>query len=141
MDKISQQLLSLLKVNARTPTSVLARRLGVSRSTVVGRIRSLEEARVIAGYTIQYGGEYRERLVSAHVLIKVAQKLTGRVNLRLRSIESISALYAISGDYDLIAMVSARTTSELSGTLDEIANLDGVERTNSSVILETKFER
>jgi hypothetical protein len=37
--------------------------------------------------------------------------------------------------------VQAQTTEELSHLLDDIGNLDGVERTNSAVILETKFTR
>ncbi|MEE8273261.1 MAG: AsnC family transcriptional regulator, partial [Alphaproteobacteria bacterium] len=32
-------------------------------------------------------------------------------------------------------------TEELSSVLDDIGNLEGVERTNSSLILETKFTR
>ena len=54
---------------------------------------------------------------------------------------NVTALHAVSGDHDLIAMVEAHSTEELSRLLDEIAGLDGIERTHSSVILETKFER
>ena len=53
----------------------------------------------------------------------------------------ISALYAISGEHDLITVVQAQSLDQLSKILDDIGNLDGVERTNSSVILETKFNR
>ena len=41
----------------------------------------------------------------------------------------------------MIAIVEAHSTQELSHLLDEIANLEGIERTNSSLILETKFKR
>jgi len=122
-------------------TSALARKLGLSRSTVQSRMRRLEDSKVIAGYTVQYGSEYEGRLIRAHVHIKVAQKLTGKTYLLLREIQEITALYAISGDYDLIGIVTALSTEELSMTLDKIANLDGIDRTNSSVLLETKFER
>ena len=40
-----------------------------------------------------------------------------------------------------IATVEAHSTGELSRLLDEIGELDCIARTNSSVILETKFER
>ncbi len=73
--------------------------------------------------------------------IKVAQKLTAKANVSLRQISAISALYAISGEYDLIAVVEAPSLEELSHLLDDIGNLEGIERTNSSVILETKFKR
>ncbi|MGK0341812.1 MAG: DNA-binding Lrp family transcriptional regulator, partial [Candidatus Azotimanducaceae bacterium] len=45
------------------------------------------------------------------------------------------------GDYDLIAVVRTETTEQLSSILDDIGNLEGVERTNSSLILETKLRR
>ncbi len=141
MDKIDQKLLVLLRVNARTSTSELARQLGISRSTVQSRLQRLQDKNVITGYTVQYSSEYEGKLIRAQVLIKVAQKLSGKAYVILEKIPEITALYAISGDYDLIATVTAETTERLSRLLDDIANLPGIERTNSSVILETKFER
>ncbi|MEX2470021.1 MAG: Lrp/AsnC ligand binding domain-containing protein [Pseudohongiellaceae bacterium] len=38
-------------------------------------------------------------------------------------------------------MIQAESTEALSRIIDRIGNLDGIERTNSSVILETKFSR
>ena len=80
-------------------------------------------------------------MVSAHVSIKVKQKLTTKTNIELKHIDAITDLYAISGEFDLIAVVQAQNLEKLSHLLDDIGNLDGVERTNSSVILETKFKR
>ena len=141
MDKTDQRLLSLLRMNARLSTSELARRLDISRSTVQSRLKRLEQNKVIAGYTVQYSSNYEKKLIRAHVLIKVAQKLTGKVYVSLNKIPQISALYSISGDYDLIAVITAESTVELSTLLDQVINLPGIERTNSSVVLETKFSR
>ena len=141
MDNLDKKLLSLLRSNARMPTSELARQLDISRSTVQSRLKRLQEKAVIAGYSIRLDSDYEKRLIRAHVLIKVAQRLTGKVSAFIRGIPEITALYATSGDYDLIAVAAAETTEELSRLLDDIANLEGVERTNSSVILETKFSR
>ena len=141
MNNIDKRLLSLLRMNARMSTSELARQLGTSRSTVQSRLKRLEEKKIIGGYTIQYGSDYERKLITAYVLIKVAQKLTGKVYVSLNKIPQISALYSISGDYDLIAVITAESTEELSTLLDDVVNLSGIERTNSSVILETKFSR
>ena len=141
MKKIDQQLLALLRDNARRSTSDLARELGLSRSTVQGKINRLEQTGVIRGYSVVLGEDFAKGRVTAHVLIKVAQKLTARTTRELRAMPQTRSLYSISGDYDLIAMVEAESTESLSAVLDSIANLDGVERTNSSVILETKFSR
>ena len=141
MDKIGKNLLALLRINARLSTSELARRLGISRSTVQSRLKRLENRKVISAYTVQYGREYEGKLIRAHVLLQVSQKLTGKAYVILKKMPEITSLYAISGEYDLIAIVTAESTEELSRLLDDIANLAGIERTNSSVILETKFAR
>ncbi len=141
MDALDKKLLAILQVNARTPTSALARQLGVSRSTVQSRLKRLENNHIIDGYTVQYNAGYAKNLISAHVLIKVEQRLTSKTNTTLAKIPEITSLFAISGDYDLIAIVTADSTEELNRLLDGIVNLQGIERTNSSVILETKFVR
>lgn len=141
MNVVDTKLLALLRENARRSTSELARSLGVSRSTIQSKIKKLEQQHIIKGYTVEYGEEYESRLVSAHVLIMVHQKLTARTNRSLHGIAQVKSLHAISGDYDLIAVLMTETTEELSSILDQIGNLEGVERTNSSFILETKFNR
>ena len=136
-----EKLLSILRTNARASISDLARLLNLSRSTVQSRMLKLEESGVIKGYSVDYGEAYLNAMVSAHVSIKVKQKLTTKTNLELKQIDAISQLYAISGEFDLIAVVQAQNLEKLSHLLDDIGNLDGVERTTSSVILETKFNR
>lgn len=141
MNSIDEKLLALLRENARASTSWLARTLGLSRSTVQGRIQRLEQGGVIKGYTVIYGDEYESQKISAHVLIKLDQKLTTRTIKALHAMPELKSLYAISGDYDLIAVVQGDSTESLSHILDRLVNLEGIERTNSSVILETKFAR
>ncbi|MCZ6501175.1 MAG: Lrp/AsnC family transcriptional regulator [Gammaproteobacteria bacterium] len=141
MKFMDQQLIAKLRENARRSTSEIARELGVSRSTVNSRIKRLEDTGVIKGYTLEYGEDYANQLVNAHVLIKVNQKLTARTNRDLHQVPQIRAVFAISGDYDLIAEIEAESTANLSQILDLIGNFEGVERTNSSLILETKFRR
>ncbi len=136
-----EKLLAMLRTNARASVSDLARALDLSRSTVQSRMQKLEETGVIKGYSVEYGDTYLSSMVSAHVSIKVKQKLTTKTNIELKHIDAITELYAISGEYDLIAVVQAQNLEKLSHLLDDIGNLDGVERTTSSVILETKFKR
>ncbi|SOB78270.1 DNA-binding transcriptional regulator, Lrp family [Marinobacter sp. LV10R510-11A] len=136
-----QKLIMLLRQNARASITDLAKALHLSRSTVQNRIARLEASGVIAGYSVQLGGVFLASQVEAHVSIKVAQKLTARTNSVLESISQVSQLFSVSGEYDLIAIVQAQSLEELSTVLDEIGNLDGVERTNSAVVLETRFRR
>ncbi|MBD3640674.1 MAG: Lrp/AsnC family transcriptional regulator [Marinobacter sp.] len=136
-----QKLLILLRQDARTSITDLARTLGVSRSTVQNRLARLEKAGIIRGYSVELGGEYLANQVEAHVSIKVIQKLTARTNMALEGIRQVVQLFSVSGEYDLIAIVQAQSLEELSKVLDDIGNLEGVERTNSAVVLETRFRR
>lgn len=141
LNKEDEKLLALLQRDARASISDLARALQLSRTTIQNRLQKLQDNGIIKGFTVELGESYLSNLVSAHVSIKVKQKLTARTNVELRQMPQIAALYAISGEYDLIAIVQAQTTEQLSHLLDDIGNLEGVERTTSSVILETKFHR
>ncbi len=141
LNSLDERLIALLRENARISTSEIARALSISRSTVQTRLQRLEKNNVIKGYTLVYGDEYANQLVSAHVLITVHQKLNVQTNRALYAIPQVKSLYAVSGEVDLIAILQTQTTAALSQVLDEIGNLEGVERTRSSLILETKFSR
>lgn len=136
-----EKLLLSLRHNARISVSDLARQLGVSRSTVQNRLARLEAGGVIRGYSVDLGADYAASQVEAHVSIKVFQKLTAQTNRALEALSQVSQLYSVSGEYDLIAIVQARSLEQLSMILDRIGDLEGVERTNSAVVLETRFRR
>jgi DNA-binding Lrp family transcriptional regulator len=63
------------------------------------------------------------------------------VTAALREISQVRLLHSVSGDVDLIAVAVAASVAEMDQVIDRIGALDGVERTNSSIILSTKFER
>ncbi len=141
MDETDELLLALLRENARAATSVLARRLGLSRTTVQSRIERLERRGVISGYTLKTSSDYEKRLVRAHVLITALPKLAARVEAELRRIPAVRTLHSISGTFDMIAIVVASSIEELDAQIDRIGALEGVERTMSSIILSTRIDR
>ncbi|GAB1581199.1 Lrp/AsnC family transcriptional regulator [Phyllobacterium phragmitis] len=135
------QLLALLRENARASTAELARRLGVSRTTVQSRIERLEHRGVIAGYTVRLAPEHERNLVKAHVLVTALPKLAPKVETALRGMMAVRTLHSVSGNFDMIVIVEAPSIRELDIVLDEIGALEGVERTMSSIILSTRIER
>jgi DNA-binding Lrp family transcriptional regulator len=141
IDETDELLLALLRENARTATALLARRLGLSRTTVQSRIERLERRGVIAGYTLKTSKEYEKGLVRAHVLITALPKLAARVEAELRRIPAVRTLHSVSGTFDMIAIVVASSIQELDAQIDRIGALEGVERTLSSIILSTRIDR
>lgn len=136
-----RQLLSLLGENARMPVASLARDLGLSRTTVQARIERLEREGVIAGYSVRLSENYESGLVKAHVLITIMPKSLTRVSAELSAIREVRTLHSINGSFDLIAIVAADSISELDRLIDRIGELEGVERTLSSIILSTRISR
>lgn len=141
MDNLDRKLIATLSENSRMSTSGISRRLGVTRSTVQSRIDRLVRDGVIERFTVDVGNSYESSLIKAHVLIKVEQALTGIAHARLQKLTQVTAIYAVSGEYDMIAILAAESTVELNRLLDTIASLDGIARTNSSVVLETTLRR
>ena len=134
-------LLALLGENARMPVAELARRLGLSRTTVQARIERLEADGVIAGYGLRLADSYLSSMVRAHVLITIAPKSLPVVTASLAAIKEVTALHSVSGSFDLIAILTAPSIADLDRLIDRIGESDGVERTLSSVILSTRISR
>lgn len=141
LDDTDHALLALLRDNARSPTAELARKLGLSRTTVQSRIERLERQRVIAGYTITVPDALEASLVRAHVLITLVPKQSAAIEIALRRIPEVRVLHSVSGPFDLIAVVAAASIGELDTLIDRIGALDGVERTTSAIVLSTRIER
>ena len=136
-----EELLSILKCNARASVSDIARATGVSRTAVQNRLTKLENNKVIQAYSIVLGSEYSEQLISANVSLKVNPNLRQNISIALRKIHQIDQIYSISGEYDLLVIIQASTLEKLSEVLNNVCALEGVERTNSSIILDKIFER
>ena len=80
-------------------------------------------------------------MIRAHVMLKVQPKLARATEEQLGDIPQLTALHAISGEYDMIVMVEAEGVSQLNDLIDRIGVLDGVEKTTSSILLATKILR
>jgi len=141
VDALDAQLVAALRQNARQPITSLAHALGLSRASVYARIERLERSGVIAGYTIRLGGAYDQRLIRAHVMLKVAPRLSQALERKLVDMPELIALHAISGEYDMIVVVEAEGVSALNDVVDRIGLLDGVETTTTAILMATKIVR
>ncbi len=141
MSPADRELVALLQANARESTANLARRLGVARTTVVARLQRLERDGLIAGYTVRLARELERPAVQAHVAIAVEPKRGREVARRLQRLPELHWLATVSGEFDCVAILRAPTTARLDALLDEIGEIDGVLRTQSSIVLAVKVDR
>ncbi len=131
----------MLRENSRVPVSQLATLLDIPRAQVYSRLERLEADRVIDGYTVRLGEAFSRTRLRAHVMIKAMPRLGREVETALAELTEVTAIYAISGEYDIIVMLEAADGADLNNIIDRIGLLDGVERTTTSVILAAKLER
>ena len=136
-----RQLLSVLRENARASTAEIARRLGLSRTTVQSRIERLERQGVIGGYTVRVHEEFERSQIRAHIMITVLPKQMPAVVKALQAMPEVRELHSLSGAFDLVAMGAVPTAEEMDRLTDRIGAIEGVERTTSSIVLSTKFQR
>jgi DNA-binding Lrp family transcriptional regulator len=135
-----QDLLHLLQANSRAPVAELARKLGLSRTTVQDRLRRLEEQGVIAGYGVRLA-KAAETGLSAWVSVSVEARQQLAVAKALAQVKGIALLQAVSGKVDFVALVRAAAAEEMDEVLDAITLLPGVKAIETAVILSTKLDR
>jgi len=141
LSEAEHALLSLLRSNARASTAELARRLGVSRTTVQSRIERLERQGLITDYTVRVSDEAERGHIRAHIMITVLPRQMAAVVRALHAMPQVRSLHSVSGPFDMVALGVVPTISEMDELTDRIGAIEGVERTTSSIILSAKFER
>jgi DNA-binding Lrp family transcriptional regulator len=141
MDETDRRLIEALRDNARAPAAALARRLGLSRTTVQSRLERLERARVIAGYTVRLGEPHERGEIHAYVMMTVSHKQAAAVAAAIRRMSAVRLLQSVSGPFDLIARAVAPDVAQMDALIDALGALEGVERTTSSIVLSTKIDR
>lgn len=141
LDDLDRRLLALLQANARESTALLARRLGVARTTVLARLARLERDGVITGYTVRLAADEADHSVMAFVGIVTDPKQGREVVRALALLPELRQLSSVSGEFDYIALLRAETTARLDDLLDQIGEVAGVARTTSSVVLARRVDR
>lgn len=140
LDEVDQQLLALLRQDARTSTATLAKKLGVSRGTISNRLARLEKSGVIVGYTVKLRPDARPEEIEAWMSIAVEGDQTREVVRTLLGEPAITSLHDTNGRWDLLAEVHAPSIAKLSEVLERIRKIKGIETTETSIHLQTFIE-
>lgn len=137
MDQTDQQLLSLLRQDARMSVAALAQKLQVSRGTVTNRIRKMEDDGVIVGYTVRLRPDVQHNMIKAWMGIEVDGNQTRAVIANLLGEPGVASLHDTNGRWDLLAELRAENLQELAKVLERIRLLGGIRNTETSIHLET----
>ncbi len=95
---------------------------------------------MIAGYSVKLSEAREAAQVHAFIMLTVEPKQAAAVTQALKRLPGVRKLRSVSGPFDMIATVEAPTVTDMDALIDEIGAVRGVERTNSSIVLSTKFD-
>ncbi len=137
MDTIDRQLLAILRMDGRASVSKLAETLKISRGTVQNRIERLTSEGVIAGFTVRVAAAEDPHSVRAVTLIEITGQKSNAVIKALRGIPEIRALHTTNGAWDLVAEIQTENLSEFDRVLRHVRALDGVSKSETSLLLKT----
>ena len=137
MDTLDQQLIALLRTDARSSVATLAHRLGVSRGTVHNRIVKLEDSGTIVGYTVRLRPDVEHNEIVAWMSIAVEGNQTREVISILLGEPGVGTLHDTNGRWDLLAELRAGNLSELADVLERVRLIKGIGATETSIHLQS----
>lgn len=135
MDDLDHRLIAALRIDGRAPLSKLADVLGCSRGTVQNRLDRLIEGGVITGFTVRLKDDANADKVRAVMMIEVTGKSTTKAVRSLRLMPEIVALHTTNGAWDLVAEIEVLSLVEFDRALHRIRMVEGISRTDTSLLL------
>lgn len=138
MDKMDQDLLAALTRDGRASLSDLAALLGVSRATVRTRIDKMQARGDIAGFTVLTKADLAQAAVRGLMMLVISGPGAERVRRRLVGLIAVQAVHSTNGKWDLIVELGTETLEELDRVLFDIRRMEGVETSETSLLLTTQ---
>jgi DNA-binding Lrp family transcriptional regulator len=140
LDETDVAILRELQRDARRPNKALADAVGVSPSTMLHRVRSLEQRGVVRGYHAEIDPQALGRRVEALVAVKLRSKTPRAVQEFIDAVWGLDetiAITKVTGDDDVVVHVSAPDISALAETvLAAIASAPHVSDERTSIIFD-----
>jgi Lrp/AsnC family transcriptional regulator for asnA, asnC and gidA len=144
IDHTDARILRILQRNARTPFLEIARELKVSGATVHERVRNLEKAGIIEGFTARINCKKLGYGITALVSVTLEHPIKDLAGLTdgLLAVPEIIEAHNLTGDTDMLLKIKTRSIDDLRDLLTKkVQNLPGVRRLSTSIVLDSPVQR
>jgi Lrp/AsnC family leucine-responsive transcriptional regulator len=131
LDAVDAKLLAALSENARISVAELGRLVALSAPSVTERIKRLEDAGVIAGYSARISPEALGLPIAAWLRIRPTPGQLSRVAEILRALPAIVECDRVTGEDCFVARAYVKSVGELERLIDQIIPYA---MTNTSII-------
>ena len=139
MKDLDNQIIALLKRNARMLVTQMARELGVSRVTIDAHIKKMETSGIISGYTVRLGTEEFRHKVSGWILISVQANKEEHAIEKMIGTPEITRLHTTNGKWDLAAEIQVPTLEHFDAVISKLRQIDGITETDTSLLLSSRI--
>jgi DNA-binding Lrp family transcriptional regulator len=135
LDSVDKKILESLQKDSRKSFVEIASEIRLSESAVRRRVKNLIDSKIIKRFTIETSASDK---TSAITLISVNSTAdTNIVSSKLMNLKGVEVIYEITGQYDIAAIISAPTITEINKSIDDVRKTEGVYDTNTVIILKT----
>ncbi len=134
MDKFDQQILALLRSDARMAVTAIAREVNLSRTAVSDRIRHLEERGIIRGYHAEVSISGTPT-VRAYLELFFKESQYEEYIVRLRAFPEVKRCSGISGDTDILLYIEAENMDRLIDLRKAIEQFPKMVRVKTHIIM------
>ncbi len=135
IDKIDCKIINLLQKNGRLPNTTIAKKLGISESTVRTRLNRLIKEEFIQIVAVSNPIKLGFQIVG-NIRMHVDIKKTENVVRELSKLDQIWFIVQTTGGTDIYAEFIVKSLDELNSLgFDKINKIDGIIRTDTSLIL------
>ncbi len=134
LDELDKKIVEEMCISSQGSYRQIAKRLGVHPTTLIQRVKNLEEQGVIKGYraNVDYLKLGYEFMAIVHIYVE-GDLLD--VQNRIKEIDDVVAVFDVTGECDSIAWVVCKNRDEFSGVIKSMLTLPGVKKTNTHVVL------
>jgi Lrp/AsnC family leucine-responsive transcriptional regulator len=142
LDEIDIQLVAALQEDCKVSFNKLGEQVGLSAPSVMERVRKLEQTGVIKGYHALIDGRKVGLDIIAFIGVSINYpKKIEAFETWVDAEPHVLECYHVTGFHTLILKVKCRNTHALEQLISKIREIDGVERTETMVVLSTRTER
>ena len=135
MDEIDDKILKILKENARTTYVEIGGQVCLSEGAVRNRVQALVNSGMIKRFTIDVATVSKMRSLT---MISVNPSTpTYTVSKEVQKLIGVERIYEVTGEYDIVTVVSHANIDGINQCIEEIRKITGVVKTNSIIVLRT----
>jgi len=137
LNEVDMKILRALTLDARLSSRQLAKQCGISTSTALLRVKRLEDAGIIKGYSALVDHEKLGYTLTVVTEITVSKGRLLEVESEIAKLPNVCCVYDVTGLIDAIVIAKFKNREELSKFAKRLLAMPYVERTNTHVVLTT----